>query len=75
MGWIPVQSFSLGSTTPKAAADCIEESAGYEGEWVTLVNRSAISGQSIKYRRRGRMVYETRKEAAAGSTHSNQTKD
>jgi len=67
MGWIPVQAFSLGSTKPRAAADCVEESAGYDGEWVTLVNRSAISGQPIKYRRRGRTVYETRKEATAAA--------
>ncbi len=42
MGSIPVQSFSVGSAKPRPDAPCIEEAAGYEGEWVTVINRSAL---------------------------------
>jgi hypothetical protein len=65
MGWIPAQAFSLGSTKPKPAADHVEEPAGHEGEWVTLVNRSAITKQPIRYKRRGRPILETKTEAVS----------
>jgi len=48
---------------PKPVADHVEEPAGHEGDWVTLVNRSAITRQPIRYKRRGRPILKTKAEA------------
>jgi hypothetical protein len=62
MGWIPVISFSLGSSKSKPDADNVEEPAGFEGEWVTLVNRN-VHGKPVTIRRRGRPIVETKEES------------
>lgn len=65
MGYIPAKGFTLFGGKTFYDADRVINDPGYEGEWVTLVNRSSIDGREIRFHRRGRPIFATKKEAVA----------